>query len=694
MDLRDRENILDDLRSTDEEVRRLAVERLPTLPAAEGVPCLVEHLGDSSWRVRKAAIERLSELPQADRAISLLVESLSDGDNPGRRNAALDALIRCGGAAVPPLLEACLDSDVDVRKQVVDALGGIGDPRAAGRLVELLADPDPNVRGAAADALGQVGDEAVRADLLRAAREDAETLVKLSALGALVQLGVSLSVDELEDPLREGPLRPAAYALLSESDDPRAIDTVAKGLAETSRVTREAAIGALVRMAARGGAEPGRLRDAIEAQPEILSFATVRLLEAPRATRLDLVQFLSLAPRPESVVPLLDAAGDETLTDAVLASLEAFGEIAELVIDRVFDSAEVSVRRLACRVLGAHAGSLGQGRLRAALADSAPSVRAAAARALARHGHDSAVPLLVDRLVRDVRDEDADDEEIDALVEALSDLVRSADEAGHDEAAISAVALLGERLSAAPELGRSAIARVFGAIGRSEGLPRVGLLMSDASERVRRAAVEALARLSVGETPESLRMALVDESPSVRIAAASALASCGDAAALRDLATLAADEDERVRAASLRAVGVWLGTPGAADDRSGRDCALALLEEALAKGSSEAMAALCALDAAGGESAARLARGMFDAGDPELVRAAVGCVGNHGQRGDLEALLGLVGHEEWAVRAAVIEVLGDRRFEPAAPSILGRLESERDDFVRRVMLSALERLEA
>ena len=96
--------------------------------------------------------------------------------------------MRCGRNALPALLEASHDRDVDVRKQVVDVLGGIGDESASGRLVEMLGDPDPNVRGAAADALGAIGSvEAVPA-LLAAAREDEEDLARLSALCALVIL--------------------------------------------------------------------------------------------------------------------------------------------------------------------------------------------------------------------------------------------------------------------------------------------------------------------------------------------------------------------------------------------------------------------------------------------------------------------------------------------------------------------------
>ena len=63
MDERERDSILRDLESGDDELRRLAVERLVLLPPDEALPRLVARLGDESWRVRKAAVERLASLP-------------------------------------------------------------------------------------------------------------------------------------------------------------------------------------------------------------------------------------------------------------------------------------------------------------------------------------------------------------------------------------------------------------------------------------------------------------------------------------------------------------------------------------------------------------------------------------------------------------------------------------------------------
>jgi len=52
-----------------------------------------------------------------------------------------------------------------------------------------------------------------------------------------------------------------------------------------------------------------------------------------------------------------------------------------------------------------------------------------------------------------------------------------------------------------------------------------------------------------------------------------------------------------------------------------------------------------------------------------------------------------VSHRDWTVRSEAIQVLADRAVAKAVPAILRRLETEQDDFVREVMLRALDRLE-
>jgi HEAT repeat protein len=156
-----------------------------------------------------------------------------------------------------------------------------------------------------------------------------------------------------------------------------------------------------------------------------------------------------------------------------------------------------------------------------------------------------------------------------------------------------------------------------------------------------------------------------------------------------DLGRLADDEDPRVRAAALRA----MGARAARGNEDESDVTLMRLEAALSDEGGVAMAAVEALRALGTPQAGAAARALLGRDDPELVQAAVGCVGAHAERGQLDALLPLVGHPHWSVRAEAVQILADRSVVAAVPAILRRLETEQDDFVRDAILRALRKLE-
>jgi HEAT repeat protein len=206
---------------------------------------------------------------------------------------------------------------------------------------------------------------------------------------------------------------------------------------------------------------------------------------------------------------------------------------------------------------------------------------------------------------------------------------------------------------------------------------------------VRRAAVEGMARFGRDQLPEPLRLACADDAAVVRIAAASALSRSADPRALDDLDRLASDQDAAVRAAAMRAAGALQPRdPGSHGRR------LALLERGAGDAGPVAMAALEALRSLGDPRALGVAARLLEAEAPELVRAAVACLGRVAEGRDLEALIPLLGHASWAVRAEAIRVVSERGVRKAVPALLRRLEAEADEFVREALLRALERLES
>lgn len=690
---RERESVLRDLESDDEEVRRLAVERAFGLQPDEVVSRLVERLGDSSWRVRKAAVERLGAWPDGDAVARALIEALSDAENPGRRNAAVDALVRSGSSAVPRLLLAISTDDVDVRKFVVDVLAGIGDARALPALVERLEDRDANVRAAAADALGAIGGEAAVAALREAAISGGQDdLVRYSALCALATLGVAVPAHALAGALASPMLRPAALDVLGGADDDRqARGVLLKALEDPGRASREAAMRALLSLISRvDDAEceeiAAEIRAVGRATPTLVTSAIERLSEADLATRLVLVQFLGLLRVPEVAVPLLLAGGDEALSQVVLSSLELMGEGAERAICEVWQDLPGGARRDACQFFGRAQGTRSGDCLVAAVDDPDPAVRAAAARSLGERGLGAGLAPLVRRLADPGDDSDPEvEEERAAVADALVRLVGPGGAADADRA----IELLGTALDGAVEPVRVAIARVVGCLGRSQDGEMVGLLLKDASAAVRRAAVAAIARLAPETADEPLHLAIADECAEVRMAVALALGERATAQGLSDLCRLAQDPDALVRASAVRALGRALAhggdpaLPGVADPVLDAAC------------EDQAPVALAAIEAARAQGRAALPRvvGLLRREEPEVVREAVRCIGEIGGADDLERVIPLAAHPDWSVRAESIQVLSDRGVERALPAILRRLDLEQDEFVRNVTLRALERLE-
>lgn len=682
-----RDKLFEDLASRDEEVRRLAVERLPTLSADEALPALVAQLADPSWRVRKAAIERLATSNEIGRAVPSLVEALADGDNPGRRNAALEALTRCGASAVPGLLEASHDADVDVRKQVVDALAGIGDRGSVPRLQALLGDEDANVRGAAAEALGMLGDEEVVPPLLAAVRDEREALVRISALRALDRLEHPVDPEQIGSALDDPLLASSAFTLLAHSECPQAVDILLKALESAGRTARDAAAQSLIALCARDEADAEgvvrRVREAIRPEGPAFAHALERVAQGALPARLALIQLLGMLGRVEAVPALLEAAGDEALAEVVHGALVSLGPDSVAPMQAAWNDLSPASRRLACRVLAAFDGDAAGALLAGALQSRDVEVRAEAARALGSRGGEDTIVDLVGLMVRAFEREDewGEEEEQEAAREALVAL------GGRDAGRV--VEALSERLARQGEGFKVAAARVVQEIGRAEDAERLELLTSDPSPRVRRAAVEALAAISAETRLETLRMALADEDAGVRIGAAGALAACAEPSVLDDLVRLADDPDERVRAAALRALGHWCEDGLEAD----RERVLLQVSQALRHGGAVAMAGIEVLTELGGRSSVSLATTALGDQDAILVEAAVGCLGKHADVSTLAELFPLLAHEQWSVRARTVEVLSERRVEMAVPAILRRLEAETDEFVRSEILRALDRLE-
>ncbi|HIG72868.1 MAG TPA: hypothetical protein EYG46_10065 [Myxococcales bacterium] len=693
---RERESVIEELASRDEELRRLAVERILCLPVSEAIPHLIESLGDSSWRVRKSSVGRLQACDESDAVADALIAALWDGENPGRRNSAVEALIGIGSPIVDRLITALDADDVDVRKLLVDAIGAVSDPVAIPAMIRTLSDPDVNVRASAADALGSLGDRSAEPELCSSAVDESEDrLVRLSSLRALVNLDATMSVADLVGVLEDPFLAGAGYAVLGnhDDDDDEAAACLLKGLMARSRASREAAMEALLRVLSRRDDADfddlaGKIRNVGVSEPELVENWIDRLSSADLSTRLVLIQFLGLVGAPEGVVAILEASSDEAVAEVAQSTLAQMGEVSEIAIDRAWDAIDPGLRASACRVLSQTLGPRAMERLLEALDSDDANQRMVAAEALGRHGCERALVRFVERLVIAANGDAFEAEEECAVLTTALVAVCEPENGATPQTVERAVCLISELLDDASSQTRLAVAAVMGQIGRREDMEIVTTLMKDSDARVRSAAVEAITRLPLDVNVESLRLALADESYRVRIAALNALVVSGAENLCSDFERLAGDEDWRVRAATLRVIGTQEDVALTYEEK------VALLQAGLDDDGAVCVAALESLTRVGGEGAVQLAVSVLDRPDPELVQAALGCLAAHGTKEKLLELLPLVAHESWAVRAEVIDVLAARRVTRALPTILRRLETEQDTFVRDSILQGLKRLEA
>jgi HEAT repeat protein len=173
----------------------------------------------------------------------------------------------------------------------------------------------------------------------------------------------------------------------------------------------------------------------------------------------------------------------------------------------------------------------------------------------------------------------------------------------------------------------------------------------------------------------------------VRAAAASAIARQARAGVDDDLAALAGDRDQRVRAAVMSALALRAALPDS------RARAFEMLAAGLASDGIVALAALASLDRIGTRDSAVLALAGLGSVEPEIAERAAACVGAHGGPVELAALLPLLAHPAWPVRARVAGALGARRVAQAAAHLHARLSQEPDEFVREALLAALTELD-
>ena len=558
-----------------------------------------------------------------------LVELVGDHASAGARNGALAALERQGPIAVPVLEDvlATPDADDDLVMFALQVLARIGGPATTPHVLQLLQHPNHNVVQAAIEALGQL--KAVSAIPALIARTGDDPWVQLAVINALGDMGSPAGIPWLASHLDGSPLLDSALVALGSLvlAHPAAPETGPALATIAAFGTSHDVASSLASLVAREDATmPGA----------VTSTATLVLA----------------APVPMVWPHALDALwrnGGWAAAANVVAPHRA--RLVPLVVEALtHSSASVRAAALALDLLGPGDASA----ILAALHDTDGQVRAEACRAAGRCILIAAVPVLMERLAGETREEQV------AAVGAL--------------ARMPATALESLAGSLGPDRPAAVIVRALEVLEQvtPESLaPRAIELTSHRMADVRRAALRVTARVAGPRSDQLLLKALGDVHLGVQEEAIELLVARGGERMVDTfIGLLSLPNSLRFRV--IRALG-RLGVPRASAklEALSRDCAL---HERL-----EIIVALTRIQPASLREF--LLRELGDA-NVEIRRAAARGFGVIADASDLPVLTRLAADDDWTLRNEAARGLG-RLPAPQADPLLLDLARDTESVVAR-----------
>jgi HEAT repeat protein len=677
------------LEQSEPEARRVAVQQIAKVRGQDVSDLLLRALADDDWRVRKEATLVAGVLDHRDEVVASLIAALEETVNIGLRNAAVEALIRIGSDAVGATIDALGRLDAEARKLCVEVLGGVADPRAVAALSRALADDDANVRVAAAEALGNAalaGDDA-RDDSTRAlvvALATSDTFLKIAALESLARLEAQLPWAVFQPCASDPLLRRYAIVAAAGSSEPDAIRALAQATGDPSPTIVREAVVALGERIGVSLSDDGLLQCARAAMADNVAGRdnarrAARDAEDSRA-RGGALLVLGLLRDPQDVATLVEALSDDDVAERADHALRLFGPRVVKGLLSVARHAKPRVRAaalaLAASLEGANVDDL-RSALREALKGPGAEVMACAVGALGSLG-DAGDLRRVSKLVGHA------DERIAAtatksaaelatrFADAARDLLRDA-KPGKDPVAFACV-LLGAIASKHP-LNDDDVARLERALAHDD-------------PKVRRAAVDALARADSQAAADAVVFALADEEQEVKLSAVRALGRLRRPEPL--LAIVSDTRDPALAATALRAL-------GEADRERALFAARPMIGHPDAAIACAAVEVIGFIDSSGtlGQargSAAALEDALFvalDHAEGEVVKLALSMLGAHPGARALARLGLCLDHSSWEVRRLAAELLGQAKSPSAEALLRARYELESDPMVREAIALAV-----
>ncbi|MEW6570174.1 MAG: HEAT repeat domain-containing protein [Nitrospirota bacterium] len=647
------------LRDDDVEVRREALEGIKGKPHFSYIKLLLSAMGDPSWRVRNTATDILLEYP-LDSYIDGLIQLLYCDDNAGARNAAIEALVRLNRKVTPFLIKAFKTHNRDVRKFIIDVLGGFSDERSSPLMLDALSDADENVRATAIEHIGKIKEASVVDALIRIIEAD-DIWTAYPAADALGRIGDKRAIPALLKALESKTLRIPALKSLSMIGEPETLKFVVPFIKDSSKTIQQEVLMSLERFYRRGVNEDF-ITDEIKKSvgDEIFDILTTHIWSKKPGVRMSAILMLGLLKDERAYNPLLEISQEENFEDDVKRAFVFIGRDRPESLLKLFKTDNVYQKRFICGVADIIGSLVYAPVFESLLYDEDGHTRALAAVALSKIGDLGSI------------------EQIKKLLDDPYEDVQ--------EAAVRALSRMGSWLSVHefisllrdgnPKIRKNAAA-ILGRIGAVEAIPALGFALKDEVVSVRKVCVEAFSMLKTEESIRFLILALTDEDPHIRASAALSLGQIKGEGVFEALSVLTSDIDDSVRVAVSKAFAM-LQDPrtvkpliASLSDKNGFVVATAI--ESLSKiGSSEARSALLK---------------MLTNKDAEIVRTTIRALASFEDAED--EIVPFLKDSDWATRMAAVEVLGRRAKGYIRKELERLLDTEEDIIVKQTVMDVL-----
>ena len=650
------------LRDSDIDVRREALEQLRGIPGEVSINLLLNAMEDTSWRIRNAAIDILIEEHPIDTYIQGLTNLLYREENAGARNSAIEALVRLNTKATPFLIEAFNTPNKDVRKFIIDVLGGFTDSRSLPLMLNALKDDDENVRATAIEHIGKVGESSV-VDALITIIESDDIWTAYPAADALGRIGDKNAIPSLIRALDRKTLRVPTIKSLSLIGDPDSLKYIIPFLEDRSKVVQEEALQSIERFYQKGVSEEF-LTEEIKRLigDRVFDILISHAWSDKPDVRSSAILLLGLMKDERAYNPLLGISQEQNFAKDVKRAFAFIGKDKPETLLGLIETESLYQKRFICEVAAVIAAPVYFSTFKNMLAAEDGHVRSIAAIGLANIGDPKAIKY-IEKLLSDPY-EDVQE----AAVEALARL-------SHWLPVDEFITLL---RSSNPLLRKNA-ALILGKIGAREAVPALGFALKDGEVSVRKACIQSFSLLKTEDSIEFLILALTDEEPEIRVSSALSLGSIEGAKAFESLSLLLMDSDDSVRGAVSKAFGLLR-------DKRAVVPLIGLLSD---KNGFVVTTTIESLSQIGGDEARASLLNMLSSGDREIRRTTIKSLSLFENIEDI--LVPFLRDDDWATRMAAVEVLGRRARGAIRIELEKLLDTEDDSIVKKAIEESLKK---